>query len=351
MDKPEDRDGARITTGDGPAGELSTVAAQIAQPVPDDEARQAVDAIGGYAYQLYQTVYGWIGLGSNELLFVEVAEDYATAAKDRLEGVQVRRTAGNITLRSEPIIQAINAFWELKDKNPKQRVTFRYLTTSLIGHEQGLSFPNKMGGLEYWRVAARVGANTKPLREALQALPLREPILTLAREGSDQQLRDELLHPVNWEVGEPPLDNLRELITRELVWRAERATQANIREIEALVDPLVARVLYIATKKAGRELSSIELDRLIQDRTQTQIPTAALRRLLAPQDTTATLATADVPSDASARPLPSPLAARTTLVQELATRLPTEGLLVLRGASGLGKSTLARLVARQLGGR
>ena len=54
----------------------------IATLVSDNEARTAIHAIDGYAYQLLCTVVAWIDLGRNELLFVEVAEDYATATRE-----------------------------------------------------------------------------------------------------------------------------------------------------------------------------------------------------------------------------------------------------------------------------
>jgi hypothetical protein len=47
----------------------------IRPPVPDDEGRQAVDALAGYAYQLYQTLLSWFSLQPREILFVEIAED------------------------------------------------------------------------------------------------------------------------------------------------------------------------------------------------------------------------------------------------------------------------------------
>ena len=322
----------------------------VPEPVPDHAARQAVNAIGGYAYQLYQTVSAWIELEANELLFVEVAEDFAIAAQERLEGVQVRRTAGSITLRTNYVIETINNFWTLKEKNPRQRVTFRYLTTSTIGRERELSFPDELCGLEYWRVAARAGSDVQPLREALLALPLNNSLLEFLGRASEEEIRTELLRPIHWDCGEPPLDRLRERIARNLVWRAQQVAQAHVLEVEALVDPLLARVLHVAMKNEGRELSSVELDRLIQDRTQTQIPTEALRQLLAGQSQAATINTEEFPREAEARPLPTPLAERTSVINDLKTQLSADGVIVLHGGSGLGKSTLARLLARSLGG-
>lgn len=81
----------------------------IAPPVPDNEARQAVDALGGYAYQLYQTLLAWFALQPGEVLFLEVAEDYAVATGTLLTAAQVRATAANITLRSSHVAQALNA--------------------------------------------------------------------------------------------------------------------------------------------------------------------------------------------------------------------------------------------------
>ncbi len=142
----------------------------VSPPIPDDIARQAVDSLAGYAYQLYQTLSAWLALGPDEFLFVEVAEDYAVATTDRLTATQVKATAANITLRTSSVIDAINAFWKLKAKNPGQGVSYRYWTTSEVGKEQGLLFPDGKSGLVYWREAARVGSDVKPIKDALLAL-------------------------------------------------------------------------------------------------------------------------------------------------------------------------------------
>ena len=46
-------------------------------------------------------------------LYLEVAEDYATATKDTLRGVQVKHTAGSITSNSPGVVTAINSLFEL----------------------------------------------------------------------------------------------------------------------------------------------------------------------------------------------------------------------------------------------
>ena len=43
-----------------------------------DKKRQAVDALGGYAYQLWRTVEAWLDLPPDAQLVVEGAEDFDT---------------------------------------------------------------------------------------------------------------------------------------------------------------------------------------------------------------------------------------------------------------------------------
>ncbi len=46
--------------------------------VPDEQiGRQAVDCLRGYIYQIYQSLTEWIKLKENEILLLEVAEDFA----------------------------------------------------------------------------------------------------------------------------------------------------------------------------------------------------------------------------------------------------------------------------------
>jgi hypothetical protein len=44
--------------------------------IKGDKAREAIDALKGYVYQIYQSALAWIELGPEEFLFLEVAEDY-----------------------------------------------------------------------------------------------------------------------------------------------------------------------------------------------------------------------------------------------------------------------------------
>jgi hypothetical protein len=319
-------------------------------PIPDNAARQAVNALAGYAYQLYQTLFAWIALRPGEALFVEVAEDYAVATSTTLEAAQVRATSGSITLRTPYVSEALNTYWAIKLKNPLQQVTYRYLTTSRIGKEQGLTFPDESPGLEYWRVAAKPGSDVEPIRAALKTLELTTDLRAFLESSSDEDLRTHLLVPVHWDCGEADLAQLKEMTALHTAWRAENVAQATAHEGKGLVEPLAAHVLSLATQKTTRRLTSVDLDEFIQDRLMIQVPRRAFRNPFGevgpPQATTSL----DIFIDPQGIPLPHPLLERPELVKELAAKASRGGLIFLQGSSGKGKSTAARLTARHIGG-
>jgi hypothetical protein len=52
--------------------------------VPEgDAARQAVDSLRGYAYQVLASALAWVDIGETERLYLEVAEDYAILIRTR----------------------------------------------------------------------------------------------------------------------------------------------------------------------------------------------------------------------------------------------------------------------------
>ena len=60
-----------------------------------EQRRQAVDSLKGYIYQIYQSIAAWLNLKENEILFIEVAEDYAILYRDSLTTTQVKNTRGS----------------------------------------------------------------------------------------------------------------------------------------------------------------------------------------------------------------------------------------------------------------
>jgi hypothetical protein len=137
---------------------------KTADLVPEgDTARQAVDSLRGYAYQVLASALAWVDIAETEHLYLEVAEDYAILARDTLDAVQVKDTApsGTVTLNSVSIRNAIASYVDLAARNAGIG-SLRYRTTSDIGVEKAVSDrPGGIAGLEYWRKAA-AGANVAP---------------------------------------------------------------------------------------------------------------------------------------------------------------------------------------------
>ncbi|PCI21470.1 MAG: hypothetical protein COB62_03540 [Piscirickettsiaceae bacterium] len=118
-----------------------------------DEAREATRALGGYVYQIYTSALAWLELGDEELLLLEVAEDFAIVATDALQAVQVKETKNSVTINSKDIVESINSFVDLQQKNPDFNVRLRHLTTSEITKER--SPKDRIGDiptLKSWRI-------------------------------------------------------------------------------------------------------------------------------------------------------------------------------------------------------
>lgn len=143
-----------------------------------DKRRQATDSIRGYVYQAYQSVLAWIRLGSDEVPFLEGAEDFDVHSADGVTATQVKDTAGSgaLTLRSGDAVSALNDFWRHQQSNPGKVVRLRFLTTASPGREKGGEFGDTPTGIEYWSIAKR--------DETLSLEPLKSLLLSLTLEPS-----------------------------------------------------------------------------------------------------------------------------------------------------------------------
>jgi hypothetical protein len=187
------------------------------------------------------------------------------------------------------------------------------------------------------------------MRTALRTLALGAELRSFIETAPDEELRTQLLGPVHWDCGKADLSNLKDTVELHVAWRAATAAQATARDGKRLVDPLVARLLSVASQKTTRQLTSVDLDEFIQDRLMVQVPMRAVPDLLGggPREATTNL---DILIGAEALPFPQPLLERSELVAQLTSKASGGGLLFIQGSWGRGKSTVARLIARHIGG-
>ena len=168
-----------------------------------DPSREAINSLRGYVYQMYQSALAWTELEDDEFLYLEVAEDFALVAKEGLEAVQVKVTAGQVTINSKEIIATIDSFVELQEKNPSLKVTLRHLTTSTIGKEKKLK--HRVGGeptLLAWRNLAKAG-DLSDLRRVLDKSKLSKKSKDFVKNLDDENLRERFLKRIHFDCGAP----------------------------------------------------------------------------------------------------------------------------------------------------
>jgi hypothetical protein len=185
--------------------------------VKGEAARQAVDCLGGYAYQIYASALAWATLSEGEVLHLEVAEDFAVSTKSALNAVQVKRTAGKVTSNSAGIIAAIDSFVTLTLANPLHEVSLRYLTTSEIGTEKRKE--DRVSGdafITAWS-KLRTSGDLAPLRSRLATVGLAEQTIDYISELNDADLRKRVIRKLWFDCGQPGFDILSKQLDDALV--------------------------------------------------------------------------------------------------------------------------------------
>lgn len=330
-----------------------------------DATRQAIDSLGGYVYQLIITATAWANLSEDETLYIEVAEDFATLATGTLEAVQVKNTSasGSVTLRSKAVVDAIESFVFLVAENPGRKVRLHFLTTSEIGREREIcDRPGGQAGLEYWEAVAR-GAPVEPLRSILDSSRFSETVRGFVAARTDDELREELIGRISWDCGAPPIEAARVALELRICAVASVRNGIPANDAKNAVGSVIERVLRTAIQANAedRYLTSAQLTQLLEAHGQVTLtlPHATVAQLLS--QSLATMASAPHAQTANPSltsqstgfllsgqlPIPNLQVDRLVLVAAAKASLVSHGTVFLIGSSGVGKSSLARALARQ----
>lgn len=321
--------------------------------IDGDPRRQAVASLRGYAYQLYATSLAWVGLNAGEQLYLEVAEDYAVLSQGALRAVQVRDTAGSeaLTLRSASVAKTIESFVDLRRRNPGKPVTIRYLTTSYVSVERAVSDrPEGVAGLTYWRQAA-AGADVAPLRAILERLDLSAAAAEFIAEHDDEALRAELLRQIHWDGGAADIAALRKELEAAVHFLGQRdAGGLTTAEVQLVTAEILDAVLGTIVTGNPRVLARIDLVAILERITHVSVRRRDLEALMQSSTAQTDFARSLPWRREDETLLPILLAPRNEAVAKLADRARKTGLAFAVGATGMGKSLLARLAARSLRG-
>jgi hypothetical protein len=205
-----------------------------------------------------------------------------------------------------------------------------------------------MAGINYW-AAAVLGADTSPIRTALASIFEGEALgRWIKGNPSDEELRARLLGRVQWmlqALDESPLTSLiRDKIAELYLIKGFLVTLAD----EALRS-LLDRIFETACEpdQNNRRLTAIDLHRSLE---LAAGPSVALQGAARALSGAATGGTDDGLFVVRIGPLSGGTCDRKSTVEEILGHVRGEPLIWLHGAHGVGKSTLARLVAAKIGG-
>ena len=311
----------------------------------------AAHVIAGFRYQLLQSISALVSLRDDEELLLEVSEDFTIVAEDATTDVQVKNSQAAkgpraFSLQSPEVAAVLQRFWtSSKEATLNRRLVF--LARGGAAGERDHVFPGTSPGLVYWRAAA-MDADTQPLRSALiNILPDSSLRSWLISQPDDAELRSRLLRRVQWELNshsaEQLVIQLRDQIG-ELFYARNLPIMAAAQAVRALTD--LAFETAGKPNEAERHLNRRDLVRTMEE--------AAAALLLGQQIATAPPAAAVVSQNILVSELDdvsSLIARRSDTVDELMRQTTGQPLIWIHGANGVGKSTLARLIAHQLGGR
>jgi tetratricopeptide (TPR) repeat protein len=326
-----------------------------------DPKRQAVDSLRGYVYQIWHSVHAWLELADEGILFLEGVEDFDIVDPGKATTVQVKCTTANITLRSPAVIDAITHYWQLRNAYPDKAIFFRFLTSSQIGIEKGQPFGPGVAGLTLWQHCSRESETVDKLRNFLlgyERLP--EDLSKFLSSADSKVILEQLMLPITWETSSRDAGYVEQAIERKLILHGEKYGIPPSKSA-SVVNRLLKQAITRACWKAERFLDRALFLRLFEEETTERVPSHQLQALTKVVQETNPLLSAllgehtglsfqPVPLiQTGIPPLHAILAPRNRFVADLVTRLKDTGVLFLTGSTGMGKTTLAKLTAKNDG--
>ncbi|WP_301592246.1 PIN domain-containing protein [Sabulicella glaciei] len=213
----------------------------------------------------------------DEDLLLEVAEDFAVAARSALNARQVKDTPGRVTLLSQDVREAMASLVELSGANPGRCVRLAYLTTAEIGMEKRLAHrPEGRRGLDVWAEVAAGRAKPKPLRQVLEALDLPPSVRAYCAARDDEAFRRDFVARIDWLCGQPDWAILEGRLRDLVAIRAHDELKVPHDEGRRLSDAVFMEVLRtsVAREREHRVLRRSRLTELLESSSRLSVPRA-----------------------------------------------------------------------------
>lgn len=321
-------------------------------PLLGDVKRQAIDSLLGYDYQIWRTVEAWMHLSSEEVLYIECSEDFDVMSPESASMVQVKNSPIPITINSAEVIAAILNFWVAKNKNNKKKIALKFLTRGGIGHEKKHPFGDDRG-LDLWKLAAAGDEIiAKKLAKHLATTLTESSLVSFLGASNHLALVDGLFKCIEWVTSEPSIEAVKLSVRRMAIQRGRPlGLTADIcsRAVASLLDH--CRDAAIQREPERRSLTTEDLDLVFAKSTSISIPLT--------NDIQAALSSMfNIPSnkisfqkmtdDGVIPQLPEKYLPRPNFVGEIIQALNESSTVLLAGAEGMGKTTIANIAGRSL---
>lgn len=308
--------------------------------------RQAVESLGGYAYQIYAASLAWAKLSNGQLLHLEIAEDFAISTKKALNAVQVKRTGEKITSNTPAVAQLIDTLVDLQSVNEDRIVQVRLLTTSEIGLEKTKA--DRVAGkafLNAWAQLRRSG-DVEPLRARLSSMTLKAETQHYFSALCDEQFRTDVLQRVWFDCGSQKYESLQAQLDDVLVeYGAPLGFFAA--DSEKARPAIVEQILNKSIESGPRQLSPAEFRRCFEQ-TNTRTVSNSIRPDEGISAVGFDLGTRSLVPIGERRGFEDE-APRSALLANLRRQFE-RGLLWLHAGTGYGKTHLARALLHELAG-
>ena len=308
---------------------------------------------------------GWI-LPKTRSLYLEGAEDFDKVSDDAATATQVKDTQHNITLKSQEVIDAINHYWELRTNNPNLSVKLRFLTRSEIGTEQGAPFGKDQQGLHLWGRCSGDETTITKISEFLQAeAKISKEVADFLKQAAPQQIYEQLIEPITWETGSKKASFVEQSIRQKLLYHGDRYCIPHS-DAQKVFDSLITEAFRIATQKGNRKLAKDDFLKIFWDNTRVSIPIQNIhgqqpialqvvlnhiKEALIADSSDINIATqSQFPIQGTIPPLYYNVIPRADLRTSIQATLQSEGIAVIHGGTGRGKTTLAKLTVDAMNG-
>lgn len=321
-------------------------------PLPGDPLRQADATLLAYHYQLWHTVLAWLRLGPGDRLWIEQAEDFDIANSETATAVQVSHSSRKVTLRDGKVREAIFNCWQLRQQIGQASFQFRYLTRGEATVEAGEPFGAEVSGLKLWSAAASDAEVARRLLDFLRDERARFPASfgSYLERASPADAIKSLFLPLVFELGSGDTSVIQDAVNVQLAAFAEQHGIMSAAAIRAR-DALFQRVATTAGQPRDRWLTSAHLHAtLAESATVIARPgfEAFMRTAEEVEPSLRALAAMAEGSDIfieTPLPLPPDCIPRTEVVAALRARLRPSRIVFTQASTGMGKTTLAKVLA------